>query len=105
MVYEPLFPTIRSISISGGFMEGLKIDFAQGLNCIIGARDTGKTTIIEMMRYALNGDAILTDKAAGNRLKSLISKKLPWRVDKPPSGNRQRPSIPHHTGKGYRIPD
>jgi DNA repair exonuclease SbcCD ATPase subunit len=77
MGYELLFPTIRSISVSGGFMEGLKIDFAKGLNCIIGARGTGKTTIMEMIRYALNGDAVLTDKAAESRLKSLISKNLP----------------------------
>jgi DNA repair exonuclease SbcCD ATPase subunit len=77
MVHKQLFPTIRSISISGGFMEGLKIDFAKGLNCIIGARGTGKTTIMEMLRYTLNGDAVLTDKAAENKLKSLISKNLP----------------------------
>jgi len=45
---------IRSIEISGGFLDGTKLEFVEGLNCIIGGRGTGKTTVLEFLRYALN---------------------------------------------------
>ena len=45
---------IKSLEITGGFLDGLKIDFEDGLNCIIGGRGTGKTTIIEFIRFALD---------------------------------------------------
>lgn len=32
---------IRSISVIGGFLDGVRFDLADGLNCIIGARETG----------------------------------------------------------------
>ncbi len=44
---------IRSMAVSGGFLEGARLDFADGLNCIIGGRGTGKTTVLEFMRYVL----------------------------------------------------
>ncbi|MBF0108693.1 MAG: AAA family ATPase [Magnetococcales bacterium] len=39
--------------ITGGFMEGARLEFSQGLNCIIGGRGTGKTTLLEFIRYVL----------------------------------------------------
>lgn len=51
---------IKSISIAGGFLDGVELNFANGLNCLIGHRGTGKTTAIEFVRYALEefrGDA------------------------------------------------
>ena len=44
---------IRRLTVLGGFWDGLDMDFAAGLNCIIGARGTGKTTILELCRYTL----------------------------------------------------
>ena len=44
---------IRSLAVSGGFLEGARLDFANGLNCIIGGRGTGKTTVLEFMRHIL----------------------------------------------------
>lgn len=44
---------ILSVEVSGGFLDGAKLDFADGLNCIIGGRGTGKTTILEFIRYIL----------------------------------------------------
>jgi hypothetical protein len=43
--------TILSLEITGGFLKGLKLDFADGLNCVIGGRGTGKTTVLELIRY------------------------------------------------------
>ena len=45
---------LRSLSVVGGFLDGLSIDFADGLNCLIGPRGTGKTTVLEFVRYALD---------------------------------------------------
>ena len=46
--------TIKSISVSGGFLDGMTIRFNDHLNCIIGGRGTGKTTVLEFIRYVLN---------------------------------------------------
>lgn len=45
---------LRAVRITGGFMDGVTLDLAEGLNCLIGARGTGKTTILELVRYALD---------------------------------------------------
>jgi len=45
---------LRSLSIIGGFLDGQRFDFADGLNCITGPKGTGKTTIIEFIRFALD---------------------------------------------------
>jgi recombinational DNA repair ATPase RecF len=38
---------IKSVSIRRGFLDGAKIEFSEGLNCFIGGRGTGKTTVLE----------------------------------------------------------
>ena len=53
---------LRSLEIIGGFLDGQKFDLAEGLNCIIGARGTGKTTVVEFVRYAM--DAMPNDSNA-----------------------------------------
>ncbi|MFZ1578498.1 MAG: AAA family ATPase, partial [Nostocoides sp.] len=40
-----------------GFLAGLDVTFGPGLNVIIGARGTGKTSIVELIRYALEASA------------------------------------------------
>lgn len=45
---------IVSLSVVGGFLDGVRVEFSPELNCIIGARGTGKTTILELIRYALD---------------------------------------------------
>lgn len=37
----------------GGFLDGLKIHFNKNLNAIIGGKGTGKSTILETLRYVL----------------------------------------------------
>jgi PHP domain protein len=46
--------SIDSISWDKGFFEGVTVPFNQELTTIIGGRGTGKSTIIESIRYALN---------------------------------------------------
>ena len=45
---------IRSISVNGGFLDGTRLELSEGLNCIIGARGTGKTTVLEFVRFAFD---------------------------------------------------
>lgn len=50
------------LEVEGGFLDGLDLEFAEGLNVLIGARGSGKTSVIEVLRYCLGVRAV-TDKA------------------------------------------
>ncbi|EDY21000.1 conserved hypothetical protein [Chthoniobacter flavus Ellin428] len=68
---------LKSLSIIGGFLDGVRIDLATGLNCIIGARGTGKTTILELIRYAM--DALPRREVAASarkRIEALVDGNL-----------------------------
>lgn len=47
---------IERIQIEEGFLNGLDVSPQVGLNVIIGARGTGKTSLIELIRFCLNVD-------------------------------------------------
>lgn len=42
------------LKVTGGFLDHLQIAFSPHLNCIIGGRGTGKTTIMELIRFVLD---------------------------------------------------
>lgn len=44
---------VLSLNVTGGFLAGAELEFADGLNCLIGGRGTGKTTALEFLRYGL----------------------------------------------------
>src|SRR6516162_2640335 len=46
---------IEKVEISGGFLPGLSVTIPQGLTCIIGSRGSGKSTLVEAVRFALCG--------------------------------------------------
>lgn len=50
------------LEVEGGFLNGLDLAFADGLNVLIGARGSGKTSVIEVLRYCLGVRAV-TDSA------------------------------------------
>ena len=54
---------IERIQIEDGFLDGLDVQFADGLNVVIGARGTGKTSLIELIRFALGASAFTEDAA------------------------------------------
>ncbi|HPL80600.1 MAG TPA: ATP-binding protein, partial [Burkholderiaceae bacterium] len=62
------------MSVIGGFLDGQRFDLSDGLNCVIGARGTGKTTVLEFVRYAM--DALPADGAARRRVESLVEQNL-----------------------------
>ena len=45
---------IVSMSISGGYLDGVEINFSRHLNTVIGGRGTGKSTLLECLRYVLD---------------------------------------------------
>jgi ABC-type cobalamin/Fe3+-siderophores transport system ATPase subunit len=45
---------IKSISFQGGLLNGKQISFSAELNSLIGIRGSGKSSILEILRYALN---------------------------------------------------
>ncbi|MCC6909690.1 MAG: AAA family ATPase [Phycisphaerales bacterium] len=87
---------IRSIEIIGGYLGGERLELSTGLNCLIGARGTGKTTAIEFVRFAL--DALpdpQSDPADRKRIESLIQQNL--------NGGRVELEIETRDGLSYRI--
>lgn len=44
---------VVGLNVTGGFLAGMKLEFADGLNCLIGGRGTGKTTALEFLRFGL----------------------------------------------------
>src|SRR5882672_10519055 len=44
---------VLSLDVTGGFLAGAELEFADGLNCLIGGRGTGKTTALEFLRFGL----------------------------------------------------
>lgn len=52
-VSEKYFSRIESLKITGGYLDGVSIDFSEHLNTVIGGRGTGKSTLVECIRYAM----------------------------------------------------
>ena len=63
------------LAVQGGFLDGLDVEFAPGLNCLIGGRGTGKTTLLEFVRYALDPAALEGPRRAGS-LAALVESNL-----------------------------
>lgn len=51
---ERYYSQIESISIEGGYFDGLSAEVSGHLNAVIGGRGTGKSTLLECLRYALD---------------------------------------------------
>ena len=46
------YSRLRAARWEGGFLDGLTIHFNDNMNCLIGGKGTGKSTVIETIRYA-----------------------------------------------------
>lgn len=60
---EPPKPHAELVAIAwqGGFLDGGMIHFNENLNCLIGGRGAGKSTVIESLRYVLDLEPIGDD--------------------------------------------
>jgi len=44
---------VRSVSFEGGILDGKRIDLSDEMNCLIGIRGSGKSAVLECLRFAL----------------------------------------------------
>jgi predicted ATPase len=60
---EPPEPHTELVAVAwqGGFLDGGMIHFNENLNCLIGGRGAGKSTVIESLRYILDLEPIGDD--------------------------------------------
>lgn len=54
---------LQRLQVEEGFLDGLDVEFVEGLNVIIGARGTGKTSVIELVRYVLGANGYTSESA------------------------------------------
>ena len=90
---QPSFHRIRRLAVVGGFMDGAECEFAPGLNCIIGGRGTGKTTLLEFIRYALG---LVREDGTGRR-------NIPGLIEHNLGGGRIRLTIETKEGLTYIV--
>jgi ABC-type lipoprotein export system ATPase subunit len=53
-VPQKYFSCIDHVKITGGYLDNTDIDFSDHLNSVIGGRGTGKSTLLECIRYAFS---------------------------------------------------
>ena len=59
---------LTKVSTTAGFLEEAKVELHQGLTCIIGARGTCKSTLIESIRFAFETDPRRTATLIGEEI-------------------------------------
>jgi len=89
------FHRIKHIKVTGGFLMGIELSFDDSLNCIIGPRGTGKSTVQEMIRFAL--------KAMPGREGDPIRKRIQSLIDSNLNGGRVELTIETKDGLTYVV--
>jgi ABC-type lipoprotein export system ATPase subunit len=74
---EPACARIESISVEGGFHHGLEVEFGPGLNAVIGGKGTGKSTLLEILRFALEAPPSIAPKAVSKDGRDSLSANFP----------------------------
>jgi ABC-type lipoprotein export system ATPase subunit/predicted metal-dependent phosphoesterase TrpH len=57
-IKKKYYSRIESVRFVGGFLDGININYSEHLNALIGGRGTGKSTLIESIRYVLDIEPI-----------------------------------------------
>ena len=86
---------IKSIVFEGGLLEGTKIDFSPELNNLIGIRGSGKSSLLEVLRYVL-GIALPVNAADQEYKNSLVTRSMG-------SGGKAIVTIVNKQYEEYRI--
>lgn len=63
-VKEKYYSRVESVRFVGGFLDGIDIKYSEHLNALIGGRGTGKSTLIESIRYVLDIEPISKETKA-----------------------------------------
>ncbi|PIE24044.1 MAG: hypothetical protein CSA62_04355 [Planctomycetota bacterium] len=64
---HPSWPRFSSVRIAGGFHNELNTSLAPGLNAIIGGKGTGKSALIEILRYGIESHPPASRDLVDNR--------------------------------------
>lgn len=77
---EEHYSRLENLRFHGGYLDGVSIELSAHLNAVIGGRGTGKSTLVECLRYALelgpsaisarrqHEEIVRTNLAAGGRI-------------------------------------
>ena len=81
--HDAAHPVLEWVEIAGGFLDGLELPLNPNQNCVIGGRGTGKSVLLETIRYAFG----LEPKTDANRkqVETLFA---------PPSNDNPHPPFP-----------
>jgi predicted metal-dependent phosphoesterase TrpH/predicted ATPase len=60
---EPTYPRITRMTVNQGFFEGASFEFNPSLNCFVGGKGVGKSTVIEFLRYCFSDISSIPDIA------------------------------------------
>ncbi len=96
---------IIELRVQGGFLDGQVIPFSPYLNCLIGGRGAGKTSIIELIRFALDacpGDQPLSKKSRQHVAAILGTGRVKLVVE---TSGGQRYTVQRSVGEDPRITD
>ncbi len=66
---ERSYPYITRIKVTGGFLDGEEVNFHTGLNSILGAKGTGKSLLIELLRFGLGQPPVHSEIARDHNSK------------------------------------
>jgi ABC-type lipoprotein export system ATPase subunit len=72
---EPPSPRLLGVTVKGGvdsFFEDLTCAFSQNLNCVIGPRGSGKSTLVEALRYVFGYNRTLDELDTTNKLSDRV---------------------------------
>ena len=84
---------VVGVKFEGGFLDGQVIHLNKNLNCLIGGKGTGKSTIIELIRYAM--DCLSNNSMIKENEEKLIKEVL--------GHGKTRLVIKTNTGENYII--
>jgi len=86
---------IKSIAFEGGLLEGTRINFSPELNNLIGIRGSGKSSLLEVLRYVL-GISLPVNAADPDYKNSLVTRSMG-------SGGKAIVTIVNKQNEEYRI--
>jgi ABC-type dipeptide/oligopeptide/nickel transport system ATPase subunit len=92
---SPTWPRLTSLRVEGGFHSQFDVALAPGLNAIIGGKGTGKSALIEIVRYVLALPVPEDEALVGNRARNFRADSDGWIAFVDPSG---QPYEVHRSG-------
>jgi hypothetical protein len=61
-----IHPQIKRATFSQGFFDGTTFQFHPSLNCLVGGKGVGKSTVVELLRYCFDDISLIEDIAEDN---------------------------------------